>query len=96
MVLFCLHQRSRLRPALKQSDGFVVNLLTSRQEPSAWAFAGKGGGPGRGSADLPPGRSSTNSPDRPGSDSRRRFRLDDVQTAVPRRSMAPSREVTFL
>ncbi|MGW7367052.1 flavin reductase family protein [Streptomyces sp. NPDC054841] len=41
LVLFCLHERSRLRPVLKESGGFVVNFLTRQQEPLAWAFAGR-------------------------------------------------------
>ena len=42
LVLFCLHQRSRLRPVLARSGGFVVNFLACRQERLAWAFAGHG------------------------------------------------------
>lgn len=42
LVLFCLHRRSRLRPVLTRSGGFVVNFLACRQEPLAWAFAGRG------------------------------------------------------
>lgn len=41
LVLFCLHRRSRLGPELTRSGGFVVNFLTRRQEPLAWAFAGR-------------------------------------------------------
>jgi flavin reductase (DIM6/NTAB) family NADH-FMN oxidoreductase RutF len=41
LVLFCLHRQSRLRPALKDSGGFVVNFLTRQQERLAWAFAGR-------------------------------------------------------
>ncbi|WP_327698557.1 flavin reductase family protein [Streptomyces sp. NBC_00459] len=41
LVLFCLHQKSRLRPALQQSGGFVVNFLTHSQETLAWKFAGR-------------------------------------------------------
>lgn len=41
LVLFCLHRRSRLLPAVRESGGFVVNVLSARQEPLAWTFAGR-------------------------------------------------------
>lgn len=41
LVLFCLHRRSRLRPVLQRSRGFVVNFLTRSQEGLAWKFAGR-------------------------------------------------------
>ena len=41
LVLFCLHERSRLRPALGRAGGFAVNFLTYEQQPLAWAFAGR-------------------------------------------------------
>ncbi|MFJ6853577.1 flavin reductase family protein [Streptomyces sp. NPDC091271] len=41
LVLVCLHENSRLLPVVRNSGGFVVNLLTQRQEPVAWAFAGR-------------------------------------------------------
>src|ERR1700753_2198186 len=41
LVLFCLHQKSRLRPVLDAAGGFVVNFLTYDQQPLAWAFAGR-------------------------------------------------------
>jgi flavin reductase (DIM6/NTAB) family NADH-FMN oxidoreductase RutF len=42
LVLFCLHRQSRLRPALQESGGFVVNFLTHNQENLAWKFSGRG------------------------------------------------------
>ncbi|MFD1273417.1 flavin reductase family protein [Streptomyces kaempferi] len=39
LVLICLHHNSRLLPVVQESGGFVVNFLTQRQEPVAWAFA---------------------------------------------------------
>jgi flavin reductase (DIM6/NTAB) family NADH-FMN oxidoreductase RutF len=41
LVLFCLHQESRLRPVLEESGMFVVNFLAGQQESLAWAFAGR-------------------------------------------------------
>ncbi|MEU9857931.1 flavin reductase family protein [Streptomyces sp. NPDC047974] len=41
LVLICLHENSRLLPVIRSSGGFVVNLLTLRQAPVAWAFAGR-------------------------------------------------------
>lgn len=41
LVLICLHDNSRLLPVVQESGGFVVNFLTQRQEPVAWAFAGR-------------------------------------------------------
>ncbi|MGX6602131.1 flavin reductase family protein [Micromonosporaceae bacterium Da 78-11] len=41
LVLFCLHQQSRLRPVLQSAGGFVVNFLTHEQQALAWAFAGR-------------------------------------------------------
>ncbi|MBO0806752.1 MAG: flavin reductase [Actinobacteria bacterium] len=41
LVLFCLHNQSRLRPMLAESGLFVVNFLAGRQERLARAFAGK-------------------------------------------------------
>ncbi|MEU9168982.1 flavin reductase family protein [Streptomyces sp. NPDC048420] len=41
LVLICLHENSRLLPVIRSSGGFVVNFLTRRQEPVAWAFAGR-------------------------------------------------------
>jgi 3-hydroxy-9,10-secoandrosta-1,3,5(10)-triene-9,17-dione monooxygenase reductase component len=41
LVLFCLHQESRLRAVLEESRLFVVNFLAGQQESLAWAFAGR-------------------------------------------------------
>nr|WP_223183838.1 MULTISPECIES: flavin reductase family protein [unclassified Streptomyces] len=41
LVLVCLHENSRLLPVVRDSGGFVVNLLARQQEPVAWAFAGR-------------------------------------------------------
>jgi flavin reductase (DIM6/NTAB) family NADH-FMN oxidoreductase RutF len=41
LVLFCLHERSRLCPEIRQAGLFVVNFLAGRQEKLAKAFAGK-------------------------------------------------------
>jgi 3-hydroxy-9,10-secoandrosta-1,3,5(10)-triene-9,17-dione monooxygenase reductase component len=41
LVLFCLHNESRLRPVVKESGLFVVNFLAGRQQRLAKAFAGK-------------------------------------------------------
>jgi 3-hydroxy-9,10-secoandrosta-1,3,5(10)-triene-9,17-dione monooxygenase reductase component len=41
LVLFCIHRDSRLRPQLRESGRFAVNLLTRRQEQIARAFAGR-------------------------------------------------------
>jgi 3-hydroxy-9,10-secoandrosta-1,3,5(10)-triene-9,17-dione monooxygenase reductase component len=41
LVLFCLHERSRLGPEIRQAGLFVVNFLARRQEKLAKAFAGK-------------------------------------------------------
>jgi flavin reductase (DIM6/NTAB) family NADH-FMN oxidoreductase RutF len=42
LVLFCLHNESRLRAVVEGSGKFVVNFLQGRQEGVARAFAGKG------------------------------------------------------
>jgi 3-hydroxy-9,10-secoandrosta-1,3,5(10)-triene-9,17-dione monooxygenase reductase component len=42
LVLFCLHNESRLRTVVEQSRTFVVNFLQGQQESLARAFAGKG------------------------------------------------------
>jgi flavin reductase (DIM6/NTAB) family NADH-FMN oxidoreductase RutF len=41
LVLFCLHERSRLHGGLAESGAFAVNFLGGRQEPVARAFAGR-------------------------------------------------------
>lgn len=41
LVLFCLHQRSRLHETLTASGAFAVNFLTGPQERVARAFAGR-------------------------------------------------------
>jgi 3-hydroxy-9,10-secoandrosta-1,3,5(10)-triene-9,17-dione monooxygenase reductase component len=41
LVLFCLHNRSRLHETLRASGGFAVNFLAGWQEPLARAFAGR-------------------------------------------------------
>jgi len=41
LVLFCLHNQSRLRLELEKSGKFAVNLLARRQERLAREFAGK-------------------------------------------------------
>ncbi|MEV7885264.1 flavin reductase family protein [Streptomyces sp. NPDC002817] len=41
LVLFCLHKASRLRAVVEESGAYTVNFLAGRQEPLAWAFAGK-------------------------------------------------------
>ncbi|MFK4070894.1 flavin reductase family protein [Streptomyces sp. NPDC029674] len=41
LVLFCLHQASRLRALVEESGAYTVNFLAGRQEPLAWAFAGR-------------------------------------------------------
>lgn len=40
LVLFCIHQQSRLHQDLRESGKFAVNFLTRRQERLARAFAG--------------------------------------------------------
>ncbi|WP_188282459.1 flavin reductase family protein [Streptomyces sp. CBMA29] len=42
LVLFCLHNESRLRSVVQESGKFVVNFLQGQQESVARAFAGKG------------------------------------------------------
>ncbi|WP_308190714.1 flavin reductase family protein [Streptomyces sp. HPF1205] len=42
LVLFCLHNESRLRAVVEGSRKFVVNFLQGQQEGLARAFAGKG------------------------------------------------------
>jgi 3-hydroxy-9,10-secoandrosta-1,3,5(10)-triene-9,17-dione monooxygenase reductase component len=42
LVLFCLHNESRLRSVVRESQKFVVNFLQGQQEGLARAFAGKG------------------------------------------------------
>jgi flavin reductase (DIM6/NTAB) family NADH-FMN oxidoreductase RutF len=42
LVLFCLHNDSRLRAVVEDSQKFVVNFLQGQQEGLARAFAGKG------------------------------------------------------
>ncbi|MFG2680455.1 flavin reductase family protein [Streptomyces sp. NPDC048392] len=39
LVLFCLHQRSRLHALLTESGGFTVNFLSGRQQSLARHFA---------------------------------------------------------
>lgn len=41
LVLFCLHNDSRLRPVVEESGSYVVNFLSAQQEPLAWTFAAK-------------------------------------------------------
>ncbi|MGY1683316.1 flavin reductase family protein [Geodermatophilus sp. SYSU D01176] len=41
LILFCIHKRSRLRAALRESGTFAVNFLAGWQESLAWAFAGR-------------------------------------------------------
>jgi flavin reductase (DIM6/NTAB) family NADH-FMN oxidoreductase RutF len=41
LVLFCLHERSRLGPQIRAAGQFAVNFLAGRQEKLAQAFAGK-------------------------------------------------------
>jgi 3-hydroxy-9,10-secoandrosta-1,3,5(10)-triene-9,17-dione monooxygenase reductase component len=41
LVLFCLHKESRLREQVVDTGQFVVNFLAGRQQPLAWAFAGR-------------------------------------------------------
>lgn len=41
LVLFCLHNASRLRTLVDETQAFVVNFLAGPQEPLARAFAGK-------------------------------------------------------
>lgn len=41
LVLFCLHNDSRLRPMVEGCGTFAVNFLAGRQEKVAWKFAGK-------------------------------------------------------
>ncbi|MFF7451862.1 MULTISPECIES: flavin reductase [unclassified Streptomyces] len=41
LVLFCLHKASRLRAVVEDSGAYTVNFLAGRQEPLAWAFAGR-------------------------------------------------------
>ena len=41
LVLFCLHNQSRLCPVVQESGLFVVNFLAGRQERLARAFAAK-------------------------------------------------------
>jgi 3-hydroxy-9,10-secoandrosta-1,3,5(10)-triene-9,17-dione monooxygenase reductase component len=39
LVLFCLHNQSRLRPVVENCGVYVVNFLAGRQKRLAWAFA---------------------------------------------------------
>jgi 3-hydroxy-9,10-secoandrosta-1,3,5(10)-triene-9,17-dione monooxygenase reductase component len=39
LVLFCLHNDSRLRPVVENSGVYAVNFLAGRQKRLAWAFA---------------------------------------------------------
>lgn len=41
LVLFCLHRQSRLLEVARESERFVVNFLSGRQEQLARAFAGR-------------------------------------------------------
>jgi 3-hydroxy-9,10-secoandrosta-1,3,5(10)-triene-9,17-dione monooxygenase reductase component len=41
MVLFCLHNQSRLRPAVADSRAYVVNFLAGRHDRLARSFAGR-------------------------------------------------------
>ncbi|WP_079032069.1 flavin reductase family protein [Streptomyces specialis] len=41
LVLFCLHNESRLRAVVEDGGAYVVNFLSGRQEKLARAFAGK-------------------------------------------------------
>jgi 3-hydroxy-9,10-secoandrosta-1,3,5(10)-triene-9,17-dione monooxygenase reductase component len=40
LVLFCLHNKSRLRDVIEDTRAYVVNFLEGRQEKLAQAFAG--------------------------------------------------------
>lgn len=39
LVLFCLHNESRLKPVVENCGVYVVNFLAGRQKRLAWAFA---------------------------------------------------------
>lgn len=39
LVLFCLHNKSRLRPVLEECGAYAVNFLAGRQKRLAWTFA---------------------------------------------------------
>jgi 3-hydroxy-9,10-secoandrosta-1,3,5(10)-triene-9,17-dione monooxygenase reductase component len=41
MVLFCLHNQSRLRPMVTATGAYVVNFLASRHDRLARSFAGR-------------------------------------------------------
>ncbi|MGK5530968.1 flavin reductase family protein [Streptomyces sp. URMC 129] len=41
LVLFCLHNESRLRSVVETTGAYAVNFLASHQEKTALAFAGK-------------------------------------------------------
>ncbi|HZR50242.1 MAG TPA: flavin reductase family protein [Streptosporangiaceae bacterium] len=41
LVLFCLHNKSRIRDVIEDTQAYVVNFLEGRQEKLAQAFAGK-------------------------------------------------------
>jgi 3-hydroxy-9,10-secoandrosta-1,3,5(10)-triene-9,17-dione monooxygenase reductase component len=41
LVLFCLHENSRLHDTLRETGSFAVNFLASRQEGLARKFAGR-------------------------------------------------------
>lgn len=41
LVLFCLHNHSRLRSVVETSGVFAVNFLSGRQKRLAWAFANR-------------------------------------------------------
>jgi 3-hydroxy-9,10-secoandrosta-1,3,5(10)-triene-9,17-dione monooxygenase reductase component len=41
LVLFCLHNQSRMRGVIEESGAYAVNILAAQQEPLAWAFAGR-------------------------------------------------------
>lgn len=41
LVLFCLHNESRMRPMVEISRVYVVNFLSGRQKRLAWEFANR-------------------------------------------------------
>ncbi len=41
LVLFCLHQRSRLKAVVEESQAYAVNFLAAQHEPLARAFSGR-------------------------------------------------------
>jgi 3-hydroxy-9,10-secoandrosta-1,3,5(10)-triene-9,17-dione monooxygenase reductase component len=59
LVLFCIHNQSRLLPVVARSEAFVVNFLSAHQERLATAFAGKRRAP---LSEVPHGHSATGAP----------------------------------